>query len=78
MQNAVCIVKHDESTMLFGATPVPVPVPVTPFTEGCAGANEKDLRKPRPLAVNNVALLVPRRSVQFRKHSKFREHEVAV
>ena len=33
----------------------------TPFTEGCAGAN----KKAAPLAVNNVALLVPLRSVEF-------------
>ena len=33
----------------------------TPFTEGV----RELIRKPRPLAVNNVALLVPLRSVQF-------------
>ena len=33
----------------------------TPFTEGCVELT----RKPRPLAVNNVALLAPLCSVQF-------------
>ena len=38
----------------------------TPFTEGCAGANEK------ALAVNDVALVVLLRSVQFSSVQPFR------